>query len=45
MKNLNALMVKLVDTKDLKADEFLSEVVQGSLEHSIKSHNFILAFN
>ena len=48
MKFINALVVKLVDTKDLKAEGLQvcqSIVVQGSLKHPIKSHNFNLAFN
>ena len=50
MKFINALVVKLVDTKDLKAELADSQVcqsiaVQGSLKHPIKSHNFNLAFN
>ena len=31
MKFSNALVVKLVDTKDLKAEGFTSESVRGSL--------------
>ena len=31
MKFINALVVKLVDTKDLKAEGFTSESVRGSL--------------
>jgi len=42
-------VVKLVDTKDLKAEGFTLESVRGSLsgssKHPIKSHNFKLAFN
>ena len=48
MKLTNALVVKLVDTKDLKAEGFTKQsviVVSGSLKHPIKSHNFKLAFN
>ena len=45
MKLTNALVVKLVDTKDLKAVGFTMESVCGSLKHPIKSHNFKLAFN
>ena len=44
MKFINALVVKLVDTKDLKAEGFTSESVRGSprqSKHSKKSHNFI----
>ena len=48
MKFTNALVVKLVDTKDLKAEGFTDESVrgvQGSLKHPIKSYKFNLAFN
>ena len=52
MKLQNALVVKLVDTKDLKAEGFTNSIlsdtlltVSGSLKHPIKSHNFKLAFN
>ena len=48
MKFINALVVKLVDTKDLKAEGFTDESVRGSprkSKHPIKSHNFNLAFN
>ena len=48
MKFINALVVKLVDTKDLKAEGFTSESVRGSprqSKHPIKSHNFNLALN
>jgi hypothetical protein len=47
MKFINALVVKLVDTKDLKAEGYTSQsvVVQGNLKHPIKSHNFKLTFN
>jgi len=31
MKFINALVVKLVDTKDLKAEGFTDESVRGSL--------------
>ena len=31
IKFINALVVKLVDTKDLKAEGFTSESVRGSL--------------
>ena len=31
MRNLGALVVKLVDTKDLKAEGFTDESVRGSL--------------
>ena len=44
MKFINAILVKLVDTKDLKAEGFTDEssvVVQGSLKHPIKSHYLI----
>ena len=45
MKFINALVVKLVDTKDLKAEGFTSESVYSSprqSKHPIKSHNFNL---
>ena len=48
MKFTYALVVKLVDTKDLKAEDSQvsqSIVVQGSLTNPIKSHNFKLVFN
>ena len=48
MKFTNALVVKLVDTKDLKAVGFTSESVHRSprqSKHPIKLHNFKLAFN
>jgi len=48
MKFINALVVKLVDTKDLKAVGFTRESVHRSpkqSKHPIKSHNFKLAFN
>ena len=48
MKFINALVVKLVDTKDLKAVGFTSESVHRSSrqsKHPIKSHNFKLALN
>ena len=45
MKITHALVVKLVDTKDLKGEGFTLESVCGSLKHPIKSHNFNLAFN
>ena len=48
MKITHALVVKLVDTKDLKAVGFTMESVCGSprkFKHPIKSHNFNLAFN
>ena len=48
MKFINALVVKLVDTKDLKAEGFTDESVRGSprqSKHLIKSQNFDLAFN
>jgi len=47
-KKPNALVVKLVDTKDLKAVGFTRESVHRSpkqSKHPIKSHNFKLAFN
>ena len=44
-KVINALVVKLVDTKDLKAEGFTFSIVSGSLKHPIKSHNFKLALN
>jgi len=47
-KQRNALVVKLVDTKDLKAVGFTLESVHRSprqSNHPIKSHNFKLAFN
>ena len=34
MKFINALVVKLVDTKDLKAEGFTSESVRGSPRQS-----------
>jgi len=34
MKFINALVVKLVDTKDLKAKGFTDESVRGSLRQS-----------
>ena len=34
MKFINALVVKLVDTKDLKGEGFTSESVRGSLRQS-----------
>ena len=46
MKITHALVVKLVDTKDLKAIGFTMESVRGSprqSKHLIKSHNFKLA--
>ena len=48
MKFINALVVKLVDTKDLKAEGFTDESVRGSPVQSkylIKSHNFSLVLN
>ena len=48
MKFINALVVKLVDTKDLKAEGLKLKSVHSSprqSKHPIKSHNFILAFN
>ena len=42
MKFINALAVKLVDTKDLKAKGFTDEPVRGSSRHSkdpLKSRN------
>ena len=49
MKFINALEVKLVDTKDLKAEGFTSESVHsspGQSKHPIKFNNskFILNF-
>ena len=47
MKFINALVVKLVDTKDLKAEGFIRYSVHSSprqSKHPIKSHNFKLAF-
>ena len=44
----NALVVKLVDTKDLKAVGFTLESVHRSprqSKHPIKSHNFKLSLN
>ncbi len=41
MKSTNALVVKLVDTKDLKGEGFTSESVHGSLglsKHPIKTY-------
>ena len=41
-------MLKLIDTKNLKAgdrSQIQSIVVQYSLKHPIKTHNFNLAFN
>jgi len=48
MTNWNALVVKLVDTKDLKAEGFTDESVHSSPRQSkkpIKFGNFYLAFN
>ena len=48
MKFINALVVKLVDTKDLKDEGFTSESVRGSprqSKHPIKSHNFNFDLN
>ena len=48
MNFTDALVVKLVDTKDLKAEGFTDKSVRGSLrqsKHPIKSHKFILVFN
>ena len=48
MKITDALVVKLVDTKDLKAVGFTLESVCGSprqSKHPIKSYNFNLALN
>ena len=48
MKFTNALMVKLVDTKDLKAEGLTRESVHSSLEQSKTSYKipfFNLAFN
>ena len=48
MKITHALVVKLVDTKDLKAVGFTDESVHRSprqSKHPIKSHNFNLALN
>ena len=48
MKFTNAFVVKLLDTKDLKAEGFTLESVRGSprqSKHPIKSHNFNLVFN
>ena len=48
MKFINALVVKLVDTKDLKDEGFTRESVYSSLtlsKHPIKSHKFNLALN
>ena len=48
MKFINALVVKLVDTKDLKAEGFTNETVYSSptqSKHPIKPHNFNLAFS
>ena len=38
MRNLGALVVKLVDTKDLKAEGFTSESVRGSPRQSKTSY-------
>ena len=38
MKFINALVVKLVDTKDLKAEGFTDESVRGSPRQSKTSH-------
>jgi len=48
MKITHALVVKLVDTKDLKSKGFTDESVRGSSRQSknpIKFHKFKLAFN
>jgi len=48
MKFINALVVKLVDTKHLKAEEFSIESVHRNLrqsKHLTKSHKFRLVFN
>ena len=48
MKNLNALVVKLVDTKDLKADGFTDKSVHSSPRQSKTSYKipfFNLSFN
>ena len=45
MKFINALVVKLVDTKDLKAEGFTDQSVQsspGKSKDHIKSHKFKL---
>ena len=44
----NALVMKLVDTKDLKGEGFTDESVRGSLmqsKHPIKLNNFKFALN
>ena len=48
MKFINALVVKLVDTKDLKAEGFTFESVHRSPRQSknpIKSYSLYLALN
>jgi len=48
MKFTNAIVVKLVDTKDLKAEDFTDESVHSSPRkfiHTTRSHNFYLDFN
>ena len=48
MQIWNALVVKLVDTKDLKSEGFTKLSVHRSprqSKHPITSHNFNLAFN
>ena len=48
MNFTNALVVKFVDTKDLKAEGFTFESVRGSPRQSkylLKSYKFNLAFN
>ena len=48
MKFINALVEKLVDTKDLKAEGFTLESVRGSprqFKHPIKLYNFNFTIN
>ena len=48
MKFINALVVKLVDTKDLKAKGFKRDSVcasPGQSKYLLKSHNFKFSFN
>ena len=47
MKITHALVVKLVDTKDLKAEgsQVCQSIAVQGVKTSIKSHNFNLAFN
>ena len=48
MKFINALVVKLVDTKDLKAEGFTDESVRGSprqSKHPVKSYIYNFDLN